>query len=528
MAGRSAPSHDRNLEELSKSLPTRTAHETHRAPSQRVRCPGFLRHHGRALDPTPQRLAVADKAPGQVPGSKRPAAPTAGVAPAGGNPGLGVRSGRHFRPDRCTAGTRETAPQRPWPSPEVTADRTTRFHLQAPEARSVRLQSSDLQGAGLGELPGLQRDTNGVWACTVGPVPPGAYRDRFLVDGVPVTDPRNPTVSESHETVWSLVRVPGSEWFDVRAVPHGAVASVGYWSTTLQRHRRMHVYTPPGYESGPDRYPVLYLLHGATDSDHSWSSVGRAGMILDNLIAAGRARPMLVFMPHGHTGPFRFGMRFGEEFERDFLTDLWPEVERRYRVRPGRQHRAIAGLSMGGMQALNLLMQRPEAFSQVGVFRSGVFGLGGGPARPSRTLPGRTAPGDADPCQGPGGVPSFVVRHGQGRFSVGDQPGDRGPVPSAWMASGVPGDRWRAYVEQLAGLPGGIRFATLPGKDIHGPAHRGPWGHSGSSFEHRKTVFTRGAAGPVGTAARSHRSGRARTVGHGKGVGGPCRARVGA
>jgi len=261
-------------------------------------------------------------------------------------------------------------------SPEVTAERRLVFRLQAPRAEEVRLQSSDLQGAGLRQPMEFEKDTNGVWSLTVGPVPPGAYRYRFLVDGLPVVDPQNPAVSESNDTVWSLVHVPGSEWFDLREVPHGAVAGVWYRSGTLQRFRRMHVYTPPGYEKGSEQYPVLYLLHGATDSDASWSTVGRAGVILDNLIAAGRARPMIVVMPHGHTGPFRFGMRFTDEFERDFLNDLLPEVERRYRVRSDRAHRAIAGLSMGGMQTLNLLMERPEAFSAAGVFSSGVFGLG--------------------------------------------------------------------------------------------------------------------------------------------------------
>lgn len=264
-------------------------------------------------------------------------------------------------------------------SPEVTEDRKITFRLRAPRAERVRLQSSDLQGAGLGELPPLSRDTNDVWTVTVGPVPPGAYRYVFMVDDVPVVDPRNPATSESNETTWSLVVVPGSEWFDLRRVPHGAVSAVWYWSSTLQRFRRMHVYTPPGYEAGTNQYPVLYLLHGATDSDASWSTVGRAGVILDNLIAAGRVPPMVVVMPHGHTGPFRFGMRFSDEFERDFLNDLMPEVERRYRVRSERGSRAIAGLSMGGMQTLNVLMQRPEAFGYAGVFSSGVFGLRGGP-----------------------------------------------------------------------------------------------------------------------------------------------------
>jgi len=144
----------------------------------------------------------------------------------------------------------------------------------------------------------------------------------------------------------------------------------------------MHVYTPPGYEAGAEKYPVLYLLHGAGDSDDSWTSVGRANFILDNLIAAGKARPMIVVMPAGHTGPFSFIMptapargegRLGSDrFEDDFLKDILPYVEQHYRVRNDRPHRAVAGLSMGGAQTLNLAMARPRDFGYVGVFSSGV------------------------------------------------------------------------------------------------------------------------------------------------------------
>ena len=108
---------------------------------------------------------------------------------------------------------------------------------------------------------------------------------------------RNPATSESNNNTWSLVVVPGADWVDTRKVPHGAVAAVTYYSTSLKRFRRLHVYTPPGYELGQGKFPVFYLLHGASDSDNSWSSVGRAGFILDNLIAAGQAKPMLVVMP---------------------------------------------------------------------------------------------------------------------------------------------------------------------------------------------------------------------------------------
>src|SRR6185503_6923638 len=139
-------------------------------------------------------------------------------------------------------------------------------------------------------------------------------------------DPRNPSISESNTNVWSLVYVPGTEWMDSNRVPHGAVASVTYWSESLKRDRRMHVYTPPGYEISQAKYPVFYLLHGAGDNDDAWTSVGRAGFILDNLIAEKKAKPMVVFMPAGHTrrGAGGGGRGGTEEFVNDFVTDVMP------------------------------------------------------------------------------------------------------------------------------------------------------------------------------------------------------------
>jgi enterochelin esterase family protein len=229
----------------------------------------------------------------------------------------------------------------------------------------------------------MAKAESGLWEATVGPVEGGAYRYVFNVDGVNVADPRNSLVSESNGTVWSLVVVPGSEISDTANVPHGAVASVTYYSTALSRSRRMHVYTPPGYERGTGTYPVLYLLHGMGDCDDSWSSVGRAGFIMDNLIASGKARPMIVVMPAGHTrtsNQFLAPARPGsapptDEFALDFETDIRPSVERRYRVMAGARHRAIAGLSMGGFQTLNIAVQRLGDYAYVGVFSSGLFGI---------------------------------------------------------------------------------------------------------------------------------------------------------
>lgn len=264
-------------------------------------------------------------------------------------------------------------------SPEVAADRQVTFRVFAPRAEAVLLGSSgDIPGIGFGQSTALAKGAGGIWEVTVGPLPPGAYRYSFNVDGLTVVDPRNPKTSESNENTWSLVYVPGADWLDVKDVPHGAVSEVTYWSSTLKRFRRLHVYTPPGYESGEGRYPIFYLLHGAFDSDDSWSSVGRAGFILDNLIAAGKAKPMVVVMPHGHTGPFRFGMPLSGEFEPEFVTDIMPQMEKRYRVHTDRRNRAIAGLSMGGAHTLNIGIPHLDKFAYLGVFSSGIFGIAGG------------------------------------------------------------------------------------------------------------------------------------------------------
>jgi enterochelin esterase family protein len=260
-------------------------------------------------------------------------------------------------------------------SPEVATVRQLTFRILAPTAEAVKLTGGDIPGVGQGKE--MMKGTNGVWEVTLGPIRPGAYRYNFNVDGVAVTDPRNSRTSESNENTWSLVYVPGADFMDIQDVPHGAVAQVTYWSSTLKRFRRLHVYTPPGYESGEGTYPIFYLLHGASDSDASWSTVGRAGFILDNLIAARKAKPMVVVMPHGHTGPFRRGgpRPALDDFVREFSADIMPLVEKRYRVHSDRKHRAMAGLSMGGGHTLNIGIPNLEKFSHLGVFSSGVFGI---------------------------------------------------------------------------------------------------------------------------------------------------------
>src|SRR5262245_8445338 len=196
-------------------------------------------------------------------------------------------------------------------SPEVQEDRKITFRILAPQAQAVRLAAGDIPG--VGQNSQLTKGENGVWELTIGPIGPGAYRYNFNVDGVATIDPRSPFTSESNANVWSVVYIPGSDFMDTKNVPHGAVGAVHYYSTALETWRRMHVYTPPGYEINNEKYPVFYLLHGAGDSDDSWTSVGRANFILDNLIAAKRAKPMIVVMTAGHTSRAQ-GIGIGDGF----------------------------------------------------------------------------------------------------------------------------------------------------------------------------------------------------------------------
>jgi enterochelin esterase family protein len=264
-------------------------------------------------------------------------------------------------------------------SPEIAPSRDVTLRVRAPAAARVDLVSGgDMAAIPFGAGLPLSKGADGVWQAMIPNLDSGAYRYRFSVDGVPTGDPSNPLTSQSNGNAWSVFYVPGAAFMDAQRVAHGAVADVIYYSNVLGRERRMHVYTPPGYERGRDTYPVFYLLHGATDNDDSWSTVGRAGFILDNLIAAGDAQAMIVVMPDGHTGRFAMGGAplDSTEFVREFTNDIKPYVERTYRASTGRAATAIAGLSMGGAQTLDIALGNLADYGYVGVFSSGVFGIG--------------------------------------------------------------------------------------------------------------------------------------------------------
>lgn len=275
-------------------------------------------------------------------------------------------------------------PRPPLQSPIVHEDGKVTFSLRAPEAKKVTLNSGELQPILKNAVHEMARDDNGVWTITVGPLPPGLYDYTFNVDGVSMTDPSSPDVFGNRKGSRGFVEVPGlkgkprhDEWRDV---PHGSVAIHWYDSKASGTRRRVHVYTPPGYGKDPSRkYPVLYLLHGSGDNDSHWMHIGRANVIADNLIADGKAVPMIIVMPDGHViDPARTDDKARQErriaFEKDLLDHVIPLVESTYAVKTDPESRAITGLSMGGGQALGVGLKYPDRFAWVGGFSSGIGG----------------------------------------------------------------------------------------------------------------------------------------------------------
>ena len=343
-------------------------------------------------------------------------------------------------------------------SPEITADGHVTLRLLAPNAQNVTLSAGDVPrdavasamppaadgqpGPGRGGIP-LHKTENGVWEVTIGPVNPGAYRYVFNVDGAgSLQDPHNTSVSESNAQNWSLFYVPGGDFMDTRDVPHGAVASVTYYSKSLKKFRRMHVYTPPDYGTSTRKYPVFYLLHGAGDCDDSWTSVGRADFILDNLIADGKAKPMIVVMPAGHTTQTGGGRGAAtpaadgapprpqghDDFFEDFVNDIMPYAESHYRIQADRAHRAIAGLSMGGSQTLYISFAHLDKFTYVGVFSSGLIGIAGAGRG------GRGAAADAAPPSTP--APSLATRFEEENKANLDNPALKKGLKLLWFSTG--------------------------------------------------------------------------------------------
>lgn len=249
--------------------------------------------------------------------------------------------------------------------PKVGSDRCVSFQLNAPGAKNV-----SLEGAFLSEPKAMTRNADGLWSITTDPLKPGIYDYVFNVDGLKIADPVNPFVKVWRRTSRSMVLVPGEPpmFYEQRDVPHGTVHGHRYASESLGVTRGLYVYTPPGYETSPaQRYPVLYLLHGSGDTEDAWTVVGRCNFIADNLQAEGKAKPMIIAMPYGHT-PSSGSDR--SAFGKDLLGDVIPFVQKNYRVKAGRENRAITGLSMGGGQSLRVGLGHTDRFAWIAAFSS--------------------------------------------------------------------------------------------------------------------------------------------------------------
>ena len=278
----------------------------------------------------------------------------------------------------CTLGA--TISSQVFGSPEILPDGRVTFRLKAPEAKEVRLACEGVRD------PRMVRDEQGVWSFTSPPLAPDIYSYSFSVDGGHVLDPGNPAQKYNIFNPESLLHIPGPATlpWEINDVPRGELHRHFYKSGVAGDERDFLVYTPPGYDpTAHRRYPVLYLLHGFSDTAISWTEAGRANVIMDNLIARGQAQPMIVVMPLGYGAPEI--LRSGWDalarkhlwetnvanFTLTLVDEVMPRVQKAYRVKTDRQDRAITGLSMGGAESLTTGLNHPELFAYVGAFSTG-------------------------------------------------------------------------------------------------------------------------------------------------------------
>ena len=285
----------------------------------------------------------------------------------------------------------------PLASPVVNADNSVTFNVAAPEAQKVEIVGDFLpiekvkteQGKSERQGPqALKKNEKGVWSFTSAPLQPELYMYNILVDGVKVTDPLNVYAIRDVSSTFSIFMVKGGVdgLYQVQNVPHGTVSKTWYKSPTANMTRRLTIYTPAGYEQSKEKYPVLYLLHGMGGDENAWSELGRATQIMDNLIASGKAKPMIVVMPNGNIsqeaapGETSEGLKVPSmqlpktmdgNFEAAF-QDVVNFVEQSYRVKADKAHRAIAGLSMGGFHSLYISINNPSSFDYIGLFSAAI------------------------------------------------------------------------------------------------------------------------------------------------------------
>ncbi len=280
-------------------------------------------------------------------------------------------------------------------SPEILPDNKVTFRIYSKDAVKVTVTGEWQTGSGASEA--LVRNDTGLFSITIGPLKPELYGYTFTVDGVRTIDPGNVQMRRDGFNYQSFFIVPGPEsdpYFHKNGVPHGTLTKIWYKSAVLEMDRRLYVYTPAGYEGGTLKYPVFYLLHGAGGDEDAWTNMGRTAQIMDNLIAQGKAKPMIIVMTNGNANqagaqnevpPIQVqgqqqGMagyqRLAGKFEEHLVKDVVPFIEKNYRTLTGIDNRAIAGLSMGGMHTQTITNNNPGMFGYIGVFSMGIMNMG--------------------------------------------------------------------------------------------------------------------------------------------------------
>ena len=271
-------------------------------------------------------------------------------------------------------------------SPEIQPDNSVTFRIKAPGASSVLVVGTWAKD--FKPVPLVKKDSN-LYEVKIGPLPSDMYEYRFILDSALMLDPNNSAVTRDGFFVENRLLIPGKlgDILAVQNVPHGNVTAVWYPSPALGKERRMYVYTPPGYEKGKDKYPVMYLLHGGGGDEDGWISRGRANYIIDNLIASKEAVPMIVVITNGNPDaaaapldrplgsalPTGFGGMASQKFEESLVKDVVPYIEKNYRVIADADHRAVTGFSMGGYQTQNITNSNPGMFKYIGVMSMGLF-----------------------------------------------------------------------------------------------------------------------------------------------------------
>lgn len=292
--------------------------------------------------------------------------------------GLAIPSFAQQAPPQIPTGAK-SAPTNINPNdcPCVFEDRRVFFKVNAPDADKVQID--------LGKLYDMEKDDKGIWTVTTDPQDPGFHYYSVVIDGYKVADPASESFYGMGRMASGIdIPEPGVDFYDLKDVPHGEIRSRSYFSKTLGAWRNINIYTPPGYDKNTKTsYPVLYIQHGGGEDERGWVIQGKTSNILDNLIAAGKAVPMIVVIPDGNTQ--KPGVRGGYNdeamavFREEYFENVIPFIESNYRVKPGAANRALAGLSMGGGQAFYTGLRNTDKFAHVGVFSTGLFG---GIARP--------------------------------------------------------------------------------------------------------------------------------------------------